>query len=166
MELAAAQGVDQRDRSVVDGDAFGLKDVEDQGTFAVPEPFHRSSVLRVVVVTLEELDVSGGEEVLHAVLTRFAVDVALVVAHGIEGSERRVGAGRLLDQETVERLLAVLREWALSGADHPLTSSARTAASLMSARLVAVISVRIRWLATSRRCWRASARSGSSSSFR
>lgn len=47
-----------------------------------------------------------------------------------------------------------------------LSRSASTAASLMPACLVAVISVRFSCSARSRRCWRASARSGSSSSAR
>ena len=51
-------------------------------------------------------------------------------------------------------------------ADQPRIRSASTTASLMSACFVAVISVRVPCLARSRRCCRAAARSGSSSSAR
>jgi hypothetical protein len=55
---------------------------------------------------------------------------------------------------------------ARSGVAQALSRLASTAASLISACLVAVINVRLPCSARSRRCWRAAARSGSASSAR
>src|ERR671933_95510 len=80
----AAGGVHEPHRAGVGLDAALADQPLHQLVLAVGEPAHGLRVGRVVRVAIGEVDAAAGQERAYAVVARLAVDVLVVVAHGVE----------------------------------------------------------------------------------